>query len=346
MKAAVFYGAQTHGEIARMKIEKVPDPTPAQGEVLIRVAACGLCRTDLEYLKGEGTPPKAPPLILGHEPSGTIVDLGEGVNGFSVGQRVLVATPIPCQHCETCRRGFENRCPHMSIVGATRDGAFAEYLATPASSVFALPDDLPLEESAIITDAVATSYHALYNQAQLQPGDTIAIFGASGGLGLICVQLAAATGATVIGVGRKQWKLDQAREFGATAVLGTEEVDKVDAAIRRMTGGGVDIAIDATAVPSMIENAIRSTRPGGKTVVLGFGYQKLQIGVNQIMWLERTIVGSRNYRPVDMPRVLELVRKGVIDLSKMVSHRFGLDEINEAYLQLDRGEMLRGIVLP
>lgn len=346
MKAAVFYGAEGHGEIARMKIEKVPDPAPGEGEVRIRVAACGLCRTDLEYLKGEGKPPKAPPLILGHEPSGTIVDIGPGVCGFSLGQRVLVATPIPCRRCEICRRGYENRCPDMSIVGATRDGAFAEYLVTPASSVFVLPDELPLEESAIITDAVATSYHALYNQASLQPGDTIAIFGASGGLGLVCVQLAAATGATVIGVGRKQWKLAQAKEFGATAVLGTEEVDKVDAAIRHMTGGGVDIAIDATAVPSMIENAVRSTRPGGKTVVLGFGYQKIQIGVNQLMWLERTIVGSRNYRPTDMPRVLELVRKGFIDPSKMVSHRFGLDEINEAYLQLDRGEMLRGIVIP
>jgi len=96
----------------------------------------------------------------------------------------------------------------------------------------------------------------------------------------------------------------------------------------------------------MIETAFRSTRPGGTTVVLGFGYQTFQVAINQLMWLERTIVGSRNYRPADMPRVLDLVRRGVVDLDKVVSHRFKLEEINEAYQMLDRGEMLRGIVTP
>ncbi len=345
MKAALFYGAGTGHEQARMVLEDVPDPSPGPGEVLVRVAACGICRTDLEYLKGEGAPPRLP-IILGHEPSGTIAAIGPGVAGIEVGQRVLVATPIPCRACEYCRRGYENRCPSMTIVGATQDGAFAEYVVTPAVSIFPLPDGLPLEESAIITDAVATSYHALYNQAGLKPGDTIAIFGASGGLGLICVQFAAATGAKVIGVGRKMWKLEKAKEMGAAEIIGTADVPKVDSAIRKMTGGGVDIAVDATGVPSMIETAFRSTRPGGTTVVLGFGYQPFQVAINQLMWLEKTIVGSRNYRPSDMPRILDLVQRGVVDLEKVISHRFKLDEVNEAYEMLDRGEILRGIVTP
>lgn len=346
MKAAVFHRAGATHEPARMVIEEVPTPRPGVGEVLVKVAACGVCRTDLEYLKGEGSPPKAPPIILGHEPSGTVAEIGPGVTGLEVGQRVLVATPIPCRNCEPCRNGHENRCLNMVIVGATRDGAFAEYVVSPAAGIFPLPDGLPLEESAIISDAVATSYHALYNQANLKPGDTIAIFGASGGLGLICVQFAAASGAIVIGVGRKKWKLAKAKELGAAEIISTEEVERVDSAIRRMTGGGVDIAIDATAVPAMIESAFRSTKPGGKLVVVGFGYQTFQLGINQLNWLERTVVGSRNYRTTDLPRVLRLVEKGIIDLSKVVSHRFKLDEINEAYLRLDKGEMLRGIIIP
>lgn len=329
-----------------MSIEEVARPKPGPDEVLVKVAACGLCRTDLDYLKGEGTTQKPPPLILGHEPAGIIEEIGAGVSGLEVGQRVLVATPIPCRHCRYCRTGYENLCPNMEIVGATRDGAFAEYVLSPSAGIFAVPDSLPLEESAIITDAVATSYHALYRQADLQPGQTVAIFGASGGVGLICVQFAAALGARVIGVGRQKWKLEKAQELGADEVIGLQDVPKVDSAIRKMTGGGVDVAIDATGIPSMIETAFRSSRPGGKTVVVGLSYGKFEIAVNHLMWLERTIVGSKNYRAVDLPKVLRLVEKGVIDLKKVISHRFPLEEINEAYRMLDRGEMLRGIVTP
>ncbi len=346
MKAAVFHGADGAHKLAPMSIEEVPRPRPGADEALVKVAACGLCRTDLDYLKGEGPTPKSPPVILGHEPAGVIEEIGAGVHGLEVGQRVLVTPLVPCRNCDYCRTGYENLCPTMEILGATRDGAFAEYVLSPATGIFAVPDNLPLEEAAIITDAVATSYHALYRQANLQPGQTIAIFGASGGVGLVCVQLAAALGARVIGVGRQIWKLKTAQELGAAEVIAVQDVPKVDSAIRKMTGGGVDIAIDATGVPAMIETAIRSTRPGGKTVVVGLSYGKFEVAVNHLMWLERTIAGSKNYRIVDLPKVLTLVERGVVDLKRVISHRFKLDEINEAYQMLDRGEMLRGIVTP
>ncbi len=346
MKAARFYGTSARHDPAPMVLEEVPTPVPGAGEVLVKVAACGVCRTDLDYLKGEAPPLMAPPLILGHEPSGTICEIGPGVSGFQVGQRVLVTAPIPCRTCAICRRGDENQCANMTILGASRDGAFAEYLVAPSSGVFSVPDGLPLEDSCIITDAIATSYHALYRRAKLLPGETIAIFGASGGLGLVCVQFAVASGATVIAVGRKKWKLEKAREMGAAEIIGTEEVEKVDSFIRRLTGGGGDIALDATAVPAMIETAFRSTRAGGRLVVLSMGYQKFQLALNHLTWLERTVMGSKNYLPADMPKIIGLVNKGIIDLKKVISHRFRLEEVNDAYQMLDRGEMLRGIVIP
>ena len=329
-----------------MVIEQRPMPKICPGEVLIKVAACGLCRTDLEYLKGEGPTPKPPPIILGHEPSGVVAGVGAGVTGIKVGQRAIVATPIPCLSCEQCRNGHENLCSNMVVIGAHCHGAFAEYVISPAVGVFPLPDDLPLEESAIITDAVGASYHAVYDIADVRPGDTVAIYGASGGLGMMCVQFANAIGATVIGIGRKRWKLEKAKELGAAEIISSEEVDRVSREVKRVTGGGADVSIDATGVPSMIEEAFRSTRPGGKLVGIGFSFHKIQLDINRLVWNELTVAGSKNYNVSDMPKILRLVQRGVIDLKGLVSHRFKLEEINEAYQMLDSGEMLRGIVTP
>jgi 2-desacetyl-2-hydroxyethyl bacteriochlorophyllide A dehydrogenase len=218
-------------------------------------------------------------------------------------------------------------------------------VVVPSIDVYPLPDSLPLEESCVITDAVATSYHAVNDIANVKPGDTVAIYGASGGLGYICIQLASAIGAKVIGIGRKRWKLDRAKELGASEVISIDEVERVDQAVRRLTGGGVDISIDVTGVPVMIEAAFKSTRAGGKVVVVGFSFHRIQLDINRLMWLELTVRGCRTNRPVDLPKVIKLVESGVIDLSKVISHRFKLEEINQAYQMLDRGELIRGIIV-
>lgn len=345
MKAAVFYGPSGSWPQKPMLIEEVAQPRPGPHDVLLKVAACGICRTDLEYLK-ESPPMKAPPIILGHEPSGVVVEVGAEVKNVKIGQRVLVAFSIPCRTCHYCRSGQENLCPDTIVVGASRDGAFAEYLVVPAMAVYPLPAGLPLEESCVISDAVATSHHALYEIAETRPGDTVVVFGASGGLGLICVQMASAIGANVIGVGRKRWKLEKAKEFGAKEVVSIDEVERVDQVIRRLTGGGADISIDVTGVPSMVETAFRSTRLGGKVVVVGLSFHKVQLEINRLVWLQLTVRGCRTYNPVNLPKVLKLVESGVVDLGKIVSHRFKLEQINEAYQALDKGEIIRGIVIP
>jgi len=345
MKAAVYHGPPGSWPEKPIAIEEVPRPMPGPKDVLVKVAACGLCHTDLTYLHGAPMP-KAPPIILGHEPSGIVAEVGAEVKDIETGQRVMISTLIPCLYCSFCRSGQENLCANAVVVGATQNGAFAEYVVAPATGIHFLPDNLPLEESCIISDAVCTSYHAVYQVADVRPGDTVVVYGASGGVGLVCVRLASAVGATVIGVGRKKWKLEKAREFGALEVISSEEVEQLERTIRRVTGGGADISIDATGVPGMIETAFRSTKPGGRIVVVGLTFRKIQLDINRLTWLELKVMGSRTFSPVDIPKVFKLVEKGVIELDRMISHRFKLEEINEGYQMLDRGELLRGIVIP
>jgi len=346
MKAAIFYGPGGSWPEKPMSIEDRPIPTIGPKDVLVKVAACGVCRTDLEYLRGEGATPKPPPIILGHEPSGIVESVGVEVSGIDVGDRVIIVASVPCLTCDNCRSGRENLCLNMVVIGADCDGAFAEYLVAPEQAVHRLPDDLPLEESAVITDAVAASYHAVYDIANVQQGDKVAIYGASGGLGLVCVQLTSALGADVIGIGRKKWKLDKARELGASVILSTEEVERVSKEVKRITGGGADISIDVTGIPRMMEEAVKGARPGGKIVELGFGFQKFDLYINRLMWNELKIMGSKNYNSKDMPAILNLVQRGIVSLDKLVSHRFKLQEVNEAYQMLERGEILRAIVVP
>lgn len=346
MKAAIFYGPGGSWPQKPMVIEERPVPEIGPKEVLVKVAACGVCRTDLEYLKVEGVTPKPPPIILGHEPSGIVEAAGAEVSGLKVGARVIIVPTIPCMECTNCRGGRGNLCLNMVTIGADRDGAFAEYVVAPEQVVYSLPDELPLEESAVITDAVASSYHAVYDIAKVQRGDTVVIYGASGGLGMVCVQLTHALGATVIGIGRKKWKLDNARELGASVTVSTEDVDRVSKEVKRITGGGADISIDVTGIPSMMEEAVKGAKPGGKVVELGFGFHKFELEINRLMWNELKIMGSKNYYSKDMPAILGLVQKGVVSLEKLVSHRFRLHEINEAYQMLERGELLRAIVVP
>ena len=345
MKAAVFEGPPGSWPDKPMTIREVDVPEIGSHDVLVRVAACGLCRTDLEYLKEGLHPPKAPPLILGHEPSGIIEEVGEEVKNVKVGDKVIIPFTITCGYCNYCRSGQENLCSNAEIIGASRDGAFAEYVSIPAKNAYPLPPELSLVESAVITDAVASPVHAVINIAEVKPGDNVVIYGASGGLGLVIVQIASALGANVIGVGRKHWKLDKAKQFGAFHVISTLEEERVDKAIKKITNNGADIAFDATGMPEMIHLAVNSIRPGGKVVVVGLSPFKVEISINKLLWFEQKIFGSRTYRPVDFFRAVEMVRKKMINIDDLISHRFDLDEINKGYHMLDSGEILRGIVV-
>lgn len=344
MKAAVYHGPPGSWPQKPITIEEVPTPVPGLGDVLVKVAACGLCHSDLTFLKGARTA-KEPPLILGHEPSGVVASIGAEVKSLKPGQKVIMSCIVPCLSCAACRSGHENQCHHPILIGSNCDGALAEYVVMPESGIYPVPPGLPLEESCIVADIVCTAYHAIYDVAQVRPGDTVAVYGASGGVGLICVQYASAIGARVIGIARKKWKLEKARELGADEIVSTEETERLEQTIREVTGGGADISIDATGVPGIVESAIKGTRTGGKVVEVGMSFNKFNTEIMRLVWCELSIMGSRLFNPTDIPKAFKLIQDGIIKPEKVISHRFKLEEVNQAYQMLDRGELLRGIVV-
>lgn len=327
-------------------MEQVPTPTPGPGELLVRVAACGLCRTDLEHLKEGMRPLREPPLILGHETSGTVAGAGAGVAGFREGDPVLVACFAPCNRCSYCQEGRDNLCPNADIPGGNRDGGLAEYVVVPAAGVFPLPRGSPVQESAVLADAFATPYHALVGVGHMRSGESVAIYGASGGLGLAAVQIASALGGAVVGIGRQPWKLERALGMGARAVVSTSEFPRPEAEVNRLTGGGAHLSLDATGAPEMIAAACRATRPGGRIVVMGYGVKEVTVPLHRLMWLEYAVLGSRTYRLADLASLLTLVEQGQIHPGSIVSHRFPLDQVNQGYKMLEEGRVLRAIVIP
>ena len=258
MKAAVF-----HGSDAGLKFEDVPVPEVGDGEVLIKVAACGVCHTDLHYLE-HGVPTfKKPPMILGHEASGTVEKVGRGVGHLEEGQRVLIPAVLTCGKCMFCRTGRENICSDMCMLGNHINGAYAEFIAVPAKDVLNLPESIPLEEASVIADAVSTPYHAVKNRARVRPGDSVVIFGC-GGVGINAVQLAAAAGGSVIAVDISDKKLEWAKQFGAQRVINASKVDRVSKEIKKLTGGGADIAMEIIGNPKTIVEAFECVRVGGR----------------------------------------------------------------------------------
>lgn len=341
MKAAVFYGPNQP-----LKIEEVKIPKIEQNEILVKIAACGVCNTDLHYID-HGVPTfKKPPMILGHEPSGIVEETGAEVKNFKVGDRVLIPPVFSCGYCDNCRLGRENICFNMLMLGNHIDGAFAEYTKVPAKDCQHLPEDLPLEESSIIADAISTPYHAVKNRAQVRPGDSVVVFGC-GGVGINVVQMAAAAGGSVIAVDIVDKKLDIAKKLGALHTINASDKEgkALIKEIRTLTGGGADIAIEAIGNPKTIELASSAVKAGGCHCQVGYTQHNVSLNAGRLMFREIEIKGSLGCRPVDYPKIIEMVRTGKIQLKPVVTHKFKLEEIDQAFDLMRKGESLRSIVV-
>lgn len=340
MKAAVF-----HGSDVGLKIEDVPIPKIGPDQILVKVAACGVCHTDLHYIE-HGVPTfKKPPIILGHEASGVVDQVGELVKAFTKGDRVLIPAVLTCGSCMFCRMGRENICSDMRMLGNHFDGAYAEYVAVPAKDVLHLPESIPLEEASIIADAISTPYHAVKNRAKVRPGDTVVVFGC-GGVGINTVQLATASGGCVIAVDMVERKLEWAKEFGAIHTVNASKVERVSKEIKKLTGGGADIAIEVIGNPRTIEEAFESVRIGGRLCVVGYTSEKMSVVAGKIMFKELEVVGSLGCRPLDYKPLIRMVESGAISVKRQVTHRFKLDDLEQAFAVMKEGVSLRSIVVP
>jgi 6-hydroxycyclohex-1-ene-1-carbonyl-CoA dehydrogenase len=341
MRAALFLGARRPLEVV-----DVPTPDPGPGEARVRVAACGVCHTDLHYVD-HGTPTfRKPPLVLGHEAAGTIDALGPGVEGWREGERVLLPAVLTCGDCYYCRSGRENICANMRMLGNHVDGAYAEYLVAPARELLRLPEEIPLDLGCVIADALSTPFHAVKNRARVRPGDTVAVFG-TGGVGLNLVQLAAAAGARVIAVDARRERLELARRLGAVETVEVEPAgEPAERRIRALTGGGVDIAFEAVGKAATLEAAFGSLHRGGRLCVVGFSPDTPAWPASKIMFHELEVVGSLGCRPVDYPPLIAMVAAGRLQLEPLVTGRFPLEQVNVALDACREGRGVRNVVLP
>ena len=339
MRAAVFHGLEKG-----LTVEDVPRPEPGEGDALVEVAACGLCGTDLHYLLGEAATAKPPPIVLGHEVSGVVKELGPGATRVAVGDRVLVPPVLPCGTCRLCRSGRENICPQLRMVGNHMDGGFAEFMVAPARDLVPLPSELPLAESSVIADALSTPFHAVVNRAKVQPGEWVAIVGC-GGLGTGALQFATLAGAHVIAIDLNPERLERARSLGAVVTLNPKEID-VPKEVRKITNGGADVAMEVVGSPATFTTAVSTLRRGGRVCVVGYSGEAAPLPLSRLMFFEEEIVGSLGCRPADFPAIIELVRRGRVRLEPMITGRVPLERVGDAVEHLRAGVGLRTLVVP
>jgi propanol-preferring alcohol dehydrogenase len=317
-----------------------PVPRPAAGEVLVRVRASGLCSTDLHLLSGRQSLGELP-RTLGHELAGDIVELGHGVAGWRMGDRVTAAIDVTCGQCRQCRTGETQRCPSMQRIGFERDGGHAEYVALPAANLVALPAELSYEGAAILPDAVACMYHGLIHQGELGVGQRVVILGV-GGLGIHGVQIARLSGAQVLATSRRQQRLALAEKYGATGVNPTSQ--SLEEAVAEFSRGeGVDLVVDNIGTRASVRQGLGLLRPGGKFLVVAYVDDCFEIPSIPLFKLEQQIVGCRGSTRQDLIDVVRLVQLG--HLTPVVGAYYSLEQIREATARLESGDLVGRIVL-
>lgn len=328
-----------------LQLREVAVPEPAPGAVLVKVAACGLCGSDLEIAAGKLKGPQVP-LIMGHEPAGTVAALGPGVTNVSVGDHVVVALYVTCGQCDYCRTNRDNLCTDLvGRPGFELDGAFAEYLTVPARNLFPISAEVPLEQVAALSDGVATSWHVVRRQVAVAPGQTVVVLGV-GGLGIHATQVAGLSGARVIAVDVAAEKLALAQRLGAAVGLNPRQVD-VPGAVLELTGGmGADAVIDFVASPDTVRLGLQLLRRGGVLALVGLAPGRpAVVDTVDVVLSEKRIVGSRTSSKQDLVEAIRLVEQGRI--TPIIGRRYRLEEANEALAALQRGEAVgRFIVKP
>jgi alcohol dehydrogenase len=335
MRAAVFHGPND------IRVERVPRPRPGPGEAVVRVTLTTICGTDVHILKGEY--PVRPGLVVGHEPVGVIDELGAGVTCYEVGERVLVGAITPCGQCNACLSGKLSQCGHGSgyeaiggwRFGNTIDGAQAEYILVPyaQANLAKIPESLTDEQVVLLADIASTGFSGA-ESGNVRIGDTVVVF-AQGPIGLCATAGAKLMGASlVIGVDGDPHRAETAMRFGADVVLDPDTVDVVTEVKRLTRGFGADVAIEALGLQVTFETALRSVRPGGTVSSLGVYSGKLQMpydafaaGLGDHTIVTTLCPGGKER----MERLMRMVESGRFDPTPLITHRFGLDEINEAY---------------
>ena len=348
MNAAVFTGP------GRIVLERKPVPTAGPGEAVVKVTMTTICGTDVHILKGEY--PVAPGLTIGHEPVGVIAELGAGVQGYAIGQRVVVGAITPCGQCHACLEAHQSQCGGRAMggwrFGNTIDGCQAEYVRVPfaMANLAPVPDGLSDEEVLMCPDIMSTGFGGAENGA-IRIGDTVAVF-AQGPIGLCAKAGARLRGASrIIAVDTLPERLAMARQLGADHVIDYQKTDPVEEILRLTDGQGADVTIEALGTQQTFESCLRALRPGGTLSSLGVYSGKLGLPVDAFAAglgdhkLITTLCPGGKHR---MRRLMDIVASRRIDLRPLVTHRFRLDQIEEAYVLFanQRDGVLKVAIIP
>jgi NDMA-dependent alcohol dehydrogenase len=362
-KAAVLFEVGQKLEIREVDVQK-----PKPGEVLIRMAAGGVCHSDLHVMTGHLV--ASLPAILGHEGSGVVAEVGAGVTSVKPGDHVIPLWRLSCGECEYCTGGRPALCPagtEIRMTGRLRDGtsrftldgkeikhfagvsSFSEYSVVPEKAVVKIPDDLPLERAALLGCAVITGVGAVINAARVRAGSSVAVFG-SGGVGLNVIQGAALAGAEkIIALDLLENKLEYARQFGATHTVNASKGNAVEQ-VRALTDGrGVDYAFEVIGLPATMRQAYDSLAKRGMAVVVGVTPMTTEVSVPvmSLVFEERILTGSvyGSSRPrIDILMLIDLYRAGKLKLDELLTRTYPFEQINQAYEALERGEVARSVV--
>lgn len=326
---------------APLELQEVPMPVIGEKDILVRVRAAGICHSDAHYRAGRSTMGRLP-LTLGHEVAGTVETVGRQVTDVKVGNRVCLHYNISCGDCYYCRIGHEQFCDTVKMIGHHVDGGYAEFIAVSARNAVPLPEEIPFEAGATLMCASATAFHAL-SKGRVQAGETVAVFGV-GGLGTSAIQLARALGAAeVYAVDIMRDKLELASEYNAIPI----DASRVDAVqeIRKLTNGrGVNVSLEMIGLSQTMEQAIDSVGNLGRAVMVGLNQQPISINTyRQVLGKEAEIIGSNDHLLAELPLLVDLARRKILDTSRVVSQRIPLDA-DKINLRLDDLEMFTGDV--
>lgn len=357
MRAALLHNT---GDETLEIVDDVEVDAPNAGEVTIKIEATGVCHSDLHAM--QGSLPQPAPFIPGHEGAGVVDAVGEGVTDLAIGDHVVVAWSPPCGKCNNC---VERKQPHLCVMiqfaiagtprftrngepvfGMAGTGTFAEYLTVPQEAAVKIDDDIPFEIASLIGCGVSTGVGAAINTAKVTPGSKVVVFGC-GGVGIAAVQGAHVAGASVIvAVDLNEEKLELAKQFGATHGVKPDDLAALQA---ELTGDGFDFAFEAIGLPVTMRAAYDAVRRGGTACIVGVGAMDKEVSFNgfEIFFSEKTFMGSY-YGSVDVRsdfhRLLSLWKSGQLNLDGMITNRMKIDEINDAFDIMKKGDAIRTVI--
>ncbi|MFP4344786.1 MAG: zinc-binding dehydrogenase [Anaerolineales bacterium] len=344
MKAVVYYERAPEA----IELRDVPVPTPGPDECLVRVKYCGICGSELHMYKGQLNVLARPPVILGHEWSGEIVEVGERVQGFAPGDRVVSETAAhTCGICDFCREGAYNLCPERQAFGFAVDGAFTQYVRVRSALLHHIPEGVSYE-AATMSEPICVAYNAVVEKSNLNPGEIVVIIG-PGPVGLFCLQVARLAGAgtiVVTGTDRDAARLALARELGADITVDVTQEDPVEVVAGLGDGHGAHLVIDAAGVPPAIQQSLDVVRRNGQITKLGWSLRSFNGTLDEIVAKAVTYQGAFSHTWKTWETVLELLRLGRIETEPLISEVWPITRWEEAFAKLESLEAHKILLCP